>query len=317
MRKRLQVFISSTFTDLQEERQSAVEAILNAGHIPAGMELFKAGNESQLDTICRWIDESDIYMLILGGRYGSLEPISQLSYTQLEYEYALQKGIPVFAVVLKDEALDKKLQVLGRNVLERDNVPKYDSFKELVLSKICKFVLDEKDIKLAILETLNEFQQLFEFTGWISGRDIPKTDDLVKEIIALRKENEKLLKIAEKEKALREKYDNSINGYTIEQIAQKLKDSRIVIKGDYLGKDEDLETNLLDAFIRYRKKLATGIENSYGTKQLELYLYYQVASELLIYGFMEKVKVAGVKYERMQTTKLGNKFLMEYDLVTV
>ena len=45
LRKRLQVFVSSTYTDLKEERQAAVEAILTAGQIPAGMELFTAGDE--------------------------------------------------------------------------------------------------------------------------------------------------------------------------------------------------------------------------------------------------------------------------------
>jgi hypothetical protein len=70
------------------ERQAAVEAILRAGHIPAGMELFAAGDESQLETIRRWIDDSDVFMLILGGRYGSIEPKSGKSYLQLEYEYA-------------------------------------------------------------------------------------------------------------------------------------------------------------------------------------------------------------------------------------
>ena len=55
MNKKLQVFVSSTYTDLIEERQAAVQAILDAGHIPAGMELFKAGNESQLKTIYKWI----------------------------------------------------------------------------------------------------------------------------------------------------------------------------------------------------------------------------------------------------------------------
>ncbi len=72
MDKKLQVFVSSTYTDLIEERQAAVEAILDAGHIPAGMELFKAG-KSQMETIYKWIDESDVYILILGGRYGTVE----------------------------------------------------------------------------------------------------------------------------------------------------------------------------------------------------------------------------------------------------
>ena len=71
--KKLQVFVSSTYTDLKEERQAAVEAILSSGHIPAGMELFAAGDESQMTVIERWIDESDIYLLILGGRYGSVD----------------------------------------------------------------------------------------------------------------------------------------------------------------------------------------------------------------------------------------------------
>src|SRR5947208_16085775 len=100
IRKRLQVFVSSTFTDLIKERQAAVEAILTAGHIPAGMELFTAGDESQMEVIKQWIDESD-YLLILGGRYGSIEPKTTKSYTQLEYEYALSKGKPVFACVIK------------------------------------------------------------------------------------------------------------------------------------------------------------------------------------------------------------------------
>ena len=91
-KKKLQVFISSTYSDLHGERQAAVEAILTTGHIPAGMELFAAGDESQMNVIRRWIDESDVYMLILGGRYGSIEQKTQKSYIHLEYEYAAEKA---------------------------------------------------------------------------------------------------------------------------------------------------------------------------------------------------------------------------------
>jgi hypothetical protein len=83
-KKRLQVFVSSTFIDLRDERQAAVEAILSAGHIPAGMELFAAGDESQMEVIKGWIDQSDVYLLILGGRYGSIEPKTGKSYVELE-----------------------------------------------------------------------------------------------------------------------------------------------------------------------------------------------------------------------------------------
>jgi Domain of unknown function (DUF4062) len=108
-RKKLQIFVSSTYSDLKEEPQAAVEAILTAGHIPAGMELFAAGDESQMDTIKRRINDSDVYLLILGGRYGSIEPISKKSYIQLEYEYAVERAKPLFAVVIDDAPLRIKL----------------------------------------------------------------------------------------------------------------------------------------------------------------------------------------------------------------
>ena len=80
--RKLQVFISSTYENLKAERQAAVMAILEFGHIPAGMELFAAGDAEQLKVIKRWIDESDVFLLILGREYGSIEPISNKSYIQ-------------------------------------------------------------------------------------------------------------------------------------------------------------------------------------------------------------------------------------------
>lgn len=46
MDKRYQVFISSTFRDLQQERQAVLRAVLELDHMPAGMELFPAGDDA-------------------------------------------------------------------------------------------------------------------------------------------------------------------------------------------------------------------------------------------------------------------------------
>ncbi len=168
MERKLQVFISSTYIDLQEERQAAVQAILNAGHIPAGMELFKAGNNTQLEVIQRWIDESDVYMLILGGRYGSIDEKTQKSYTQLEYEYALRNKKPVFAVVLSDSMLHKKASTrTDISFFEKTNIEKYNAFKDLVLSKIVRFVDDAKDIEISILSSLYDFSKNPTLVGWV------------------------------------------------------------------------------------------------------------------------------------------------------
>src|SRR5687767_13396874 len=181
-KKKIQVFVSSTYSDLQAERQAAVEAILKAGHIPAGMELFAAGNESQLDTIRRWIDQSDVLMLILGGRYGSVDPKTSLSYTELEYSYAVTKGIPVFAVVISDAALDEKLRLFGKQVIETERSAEFAQFRTNVLSRISSFFSDPKDIKLAVHETLADFLDRIEFTGWVSGAEVANSTALLEEL---------------------------------------------------------------------------------------------------------------------------------------
>jgi hypothetical protein len=73
MQKRYQVFVSSTFTDLKDERQAVLKAILELDHMPAGMELFPATDDSAWQLIKDVIDTSDYYALIIGGRYGSLD----------------------------------------------------------------------------------------------------------------------------------------------------------------------------------------------------------------------------------------------------
>ena len=98
MDKRYQVFISSTYADLQEERQEVIQARLELDCIPAGMELFPAASEDQRTLIKKVIDDSDFYMVIIAGRYGSLGP-DGLSYTEMEYRYALDSGKPIIGFV--------------------------------------------------------------------------------------------------------------------------------------------------------------------------------------------------------------------------
>ncbi|KUM10692.1 hypothetical protein AV645_10775 [Acinetobacter calcoaceticus] len=184
--KKYQVFISSTYTDLLDERQAAVEAILQAGHIPAGMELFTSSNQSQWDIIKRWIDESDIYMLILGGRYGSIETKSGKSYTHLEYEYALSKNKPLFVIVIKDEALNKKTVAQ----VESQNPEKLKKFRKKVLNSMCEFFLDTKDIQLAVHKCLGKVIQDNELIGWVRGNQ--QNEGLASELVRLNEENRKL-----------------------------------------------------------------------------------------------------------------------------
>lgn len=200
VRKRLQVFLSSTFSDLKNERQAAVEAILSAGHIPAGMELFTAGDESQMEVIKQWIDESDIFLLILGGRYGSIESKTGKSYTQLEYEYAIELAKPLFSCVANQSALENRVKLYGTTVMETEVPQKLKEFRAYVLERMVRFWDDSKDIKIAIGETLSQFARREDLIGWVRPSHTADMPALADEIVRLSKENSELRREIRSEK---------------------------------------------------------------------------------------------------------------------
>jgi len=101
--EKYQVFISSTYEDLKDERDEVVRAVLEMGHIPVGMEMFSAADEEQWKIITRHIDESDYYVCIVAHRYGSVTP-ENISYTRKEYEYAMNQGVPVLGFIIDPAA---------------------------------------------------------------------------------------------------------------------------------------------------------------------------------------------------------------------
>lgn len=101
MNKKYQVFISSTYKDLKEERMAVTQCLLEMGCIPVGMEQFPASNMSQMEYIKMMLDDCDYYILILAGKYGSIDS-DGIGFTEKEYDYAIEKGIPVMSFVIQD-----------------------------------------------------------------------------------------------------------------------------------------------------------------------------------------------------------------------
>lgn len=317
MRKKLQIFISSTYTDLLNERQAAVEAILRAGNIPAGMELFSAGNNSQLETIKRWIEESDIYVLILGGRYGSLESETQTSYTEIEYRYALELGKPFFALVLNEEMLDRKVKNEGKQVLELHNPDKYKKFQKLVLSKVCRFCNDPSEIKLGILESIIDIQNKHDLLGWVKGDEIPDNSILMNELDILRKEKEELSSKLEQFENIKTKTNKNIGEYSYDEILKVLKSERFNVPASLSKTGKEIETNVLSSFLKNTGILTSGITSTYANES-QRFLMKSVVPTLLNFGLLERkhTKNASLKieYDRFVLSVLGNKFLSFYKL---
>lgn len=186
MEKKYQIFLSSTYTDLVEERESIIKAVLELYHIPIGMEMFSAEDEDQWEIIRRTIEVSDYYILVLGLRYGS-KTSDGISFTHKEYNYALEKKIPVLAFLMNETVAlsgDKR----------DDNLCDIKEFRNAVLtnSKMAQF-WETKDqlIKNVSVSLMKQIMQK-PGIGWIRGDNTVVSESLSNELSILSKENREL-----------------------------------------------------------------------------------------------------------------------------
>jgi hypothetical protein len=189
MAKKFQIFVSSTFKDLTNERQDTIRSILDLGHIPAGMELFPAADTEQLVYIKKVIDECDYYVLIIGGRYGSLDA-EGVSFTEREYDYAVATGKIVLAFV-HGNASTLPLQ---RNDTAPKLVKGLNEFREKVMSgRLVRQWTSRENLEALVIKAIAKAVNDTPAVGWIRG-DAAASEDMLSEINMLRIENQKLKK---------------------------------------------------------------------------------------------------------------------------
>ena len=187
MDKRFQVFVSSTYADLQQERQKVIQTLMEMDCIPAGMELFPAADEEQLEFIKRVIDDCDYYILIIGGRYGSLTN-EGISYTEKEYDYAISIGLKVLAFVHEQpEKIAVEKSDIDPNLRE-----KLEKFREKVAeNRIIKFWSNATELPGIVALSLSKTIKTYPAVGWIRASNAASNEVLV-DINDLRKENTQL-----------------------------------------------------------------------------------------------------------------------------
>lgn len=190
MDKRYQVFVSSTFADLKDERSNVIQTLMEMDCIPAGMELFPALDEEQFEFIKKVIDDSDYYLLIIGGRYGSLSN-EGISYTEMEYDYAISKGIKVIALV---HGSPEKLAV-EKVEMDSEAQEKLQVFKtKATTNRLVKFWSDAKELSGLVALSLPKTIKAYPAIGWVRASEATDNTELLKQINELRQENAKLEK---------------------------------------------------------------------------------------------------------------------------
>ena len=186
--RKFSIFISSTYEDLKKERQALVGVALENNLIPVGMEQFHAAPTSQWNVITKMINESDLYLLVIGGRYGSIDKETGLSYTEKEYNYAKTKGLPVFVLIKETSAISESEKDIGND--KYDKMKRLDEFRKRAENdgNTVDYFTDLDSLRYAASATFrNVIDYVDDNAGWVRYRDI--ADIINEEVGGWNKEN--------------------------------------------------------------------------------------------------------------------------------
>lgn len=208
--KKYSVFISSTYDDLKDERTAVLRAILQHGHFPLGMELWGAADEQQWQIIQRQIDVADYYVVIVAHRYGSLSDTG-VSWTEREYDYAIEKGVPVLGFVQKGGSWPPDFVDKG------ENAERLERFRGKVQTKPVSFWSSSDHLRTEVVLALGRQIQSTPQIGWIRGTDAI-TPGISVEMARLSHENSEL------RRAL-----SSIEGNRFPELALEVVDSTLAV----------------------------------------------------------------------------------------
>ena len=178
--RRYQVFVSSTYTDLLEERQEVIQALLELDLMPAGMELFPASDDDRWSLIRQVIDDSDYYLVIVGGRYGSVDEAG-VSYTEREYDYAVESGKPVLGFVhAKPDDIPA-----GKTEVTEAARERLDGFRAKVQERMCKMWETPDELGGVVSRSLVKLMKQKPAEGWVRGQHAA-SPEIAAEVIELR-----------------------------------------------------------------------------------------------------------------------------------
>lgn len=99
MNSKLSVFVCSTFSDLSEEREGVLDAIRRLQLQHDSMEFFGARTNQPIETCLEEVRRSNILVVIVGHRYGSLVPDMDISFSEAEYREGIRLKKPCLVYI--------------------------------------------------------------------------------------------------------------------------------------------------------------------------------------------------------------------------
>ncbi len=154
------IFVSSTYEDMIPFRKAVSDAISSLEQSPIGMEHFVSSSEKSLDVCLSDVRRCNLYVLLVGMRYGSVDEETGKSFTELEYEEALRNNIPVLPFVIDEN----ECPILPKYVDDGDKAEKLKVFKKrLNNSHLVSRFKSADDLKQLVIRSVDkQIQQAVE-----------------------------------------------------------------------------------------------------------------------------------------------------------
>jgi hypothetical protein len=163
------VFVSSTRDDLSEYRAAVQQSFpaLDLDVLYRGMEFFCARPNRPHDVIIQELLECDLYLGILAHSYGTSDPESGLSFTELEYQTAKREGIPTIFFLIDSRYRKDNIEK------HTENQQKLEEFKaEVTRETVCESFTTPADLVDKVGRSLKKWLREQE-VQWRQMRHVP------------------------------------------------------------------------------------------------------------------------------------------------
>jgi hypothetical protein len=112
--------ISSTSLDLPKHRQQAIDACLRQSVFPVAMEHLPASDADAIRVSMEMVEKADIYIGVFAWRYGHIPKGHDISITEMEFNHAVERGIPILIFTIhKDHALTIEMVEVDKDAQEK------------------------------------------------------------------------------------------------------------------------------------------------------------------------------------------------------
>lgn len=264
--------------------------------IPAGMEAFVASDIEQFEVIKQVIQLCDYYILIIGKRYGSVNEQTGISYTEMEYEYAKQLGIPVLVFAL-DESVEVEEEKMETDPIK---IEALKTFRQKALTNRLASIWKTQEeligsVAVSIMRAIKQIQR----PGWQRATEYDEAS-LRREIMDLQKDRDKTkteLNAAKKEIISL----TTISDIAYEDYIVKIKYERKNVNGTSSNGEiekplpelfEIIATQMMDVAITESGVSSTLVKNIFPVKSHN----YKLTDTLLVKKILNQLKALGFVY---------------------